>query len=289
MRVHGLVRAVFKLLIHQPNERTYDKKAATLESTEKSGEGTPVTIKLSEVATSYMNALQRLFDYTCMTLGSMRLVNENDYDEFSKSMGIMPASKARLGYDDAREETELWLLKHMVSEGLGACLLAMSDARTICALSEWKAGGEQNQEELKRVLGPEKQDFDLSGVEEKFKTLKDKYKIDASFKDHIERIGKLRGVLMRGGKVTEQDVTEDGALVLKLKMVQLQTAPLDATDLSSMKVSTQLTDLEKSFKVDQRVRLNKNEQVAVIITLAFFLTNLLEGVQQFGKTQGMGK
>jgi len=264
------------------------KKASTLETTSKPAEGTPVTIKLSDVANSYMGALQKLFDYTCMTLGSMRLVNESQYDEFSKSMGIMPASRSRLGYDDAKEETELWLLKHVVTEGLGACLLALSDARTICALGEWKAAGEKDQEELKRILGAEKQDFDLSSAEEKFKTLKEKYGIECQFQDHLERFSKLRSALLRGGKVAEADASGDGALTIKLKMVQLQTAPMDGGDLSSMKVSTQLSDYEKAFKVDQRVRLNKNEQVAVIITMAFFLTNLLEGVQQFGRAKGMG-
>ena len=247
-----------------------------------------VTVKLSEVATTYINALQRLFDYSTMILGSTRLINESAYDEFSKGMGVMPANKSRLGYDKAKEETERWILKHIVSEGLGACILALSDCRTICALSEWKAKKMKDQEEVKNILGPEKQDFDLSSMEDKFKHMEEKYGITSQFRDHMERFFKLRQVLVsRGGKVTEEDVTEDGALVLKLKMVQLQTSPLDSADLSSMKVSTQLNDVECRFEVGEKINLNKNEHVSFIVTLAFFITNLMDGVQKFGKAKGM--
>ncbi len=248
----------------------------------------PVTIKLSEVATTYIESLQRLFDLSAMILGSTRLINESQYDEFSKSMGVMPANQKRMSYDAAKEETERWVLKHILSEGLGACMLAMSDCRTICALTRWKAAGEKDQEEVKKILGPDKQDFDLMPMSEKFAFMSKEFGVDSQFVEHLDRLIKLRQCLVsRGGKVTEDEAVDSGSLVLKLKSVQLQTSPIDANDLSSMRVSTQLSDLEIKLPVGERIRLGKNEQVAIIITLAFFITNLMEGVQTFGKAQGL--
>lgn len=248
----------------------------------------PVTIKLSDVATTYIDALQRLFDYSAFTLGSTRLINEQEYDEFSKSMGVMPANKSRMAYDDAKDETERWLLKHVLSEGLGVSILAMADCRTIAALTEWKAESAEDQNLLQTILGDRRRQFDGLGLNDKFKYLRESFNITSPFEPQVIALANLRQVLaMRGGIVTKDEANSEEGLVIKLKMVQLVTSQGSDKNPGAVQVTTEVSDYEKKLTIGQKVKLNKNEHVAIIITLAFFLSSLMQSVQEYGRRKGM--
>jgi len=246
----------------------------------------PVTIKLSDVATTYIDALQRLFDYTAFFLGSSRLINEEQYDEFSRGMGVMPSNRSRMGYDIAKEATERWHLKHLLTEGLGIVVLAMADCRTLCALSEWKKNGGENQAELQKIVTEQRRAFEQLSLEEKLDFLKSRFGLDLGLRDHLMALAKLRNVLASPNSVVGKEDCESGGLRLRLKMVQLVTGPGD-TASNSVNVSTQVTDADRVLPEGMPVRLNKQEYVGCVITLAFFITGLMQGVQEFGKRAGM--
>ena len=65
----------------------------------------PAQINLGEVVNNYLKALQRVFDVMNYTLASERLLNEQEYENFSRGNRVMPSQQSRLDYEGARSET----------------------------------------------------------------------------------------------------------------------------------------------------------------------------------------
>src|ERR1700736_1173610 len=89
------------------------------------------TISLNDVADRYLDHYQKLFDLLIFSLSSFRKASEQDYDEFANQLVIMPKNKARLSFEKAKDATEGWVLKHILSEALGSVVPLMEDSRTI--------------------------------------------------------------------------------------------------------------------------------------------------------------
>jgi hypothetical protein len=249
------------------------------------------TISLAEIATKYLEALQRQLDLSTFHFSASRLLNEQQYDDFSRNSRVMLLPNARLPFDRAKEETDKWFLKHTLTECLGLVVLFLEDARTISCLCSWKANPNRKPADLQDSVIKDREKFLALDFTGKLKYLQDTHSISSPFADHLISLLRLRECLAnRGGTVGEQDTTEAGKLTLKLRGLQFTpnaTPGKDENSASQVQMTPQLNDIMRTFNVGQKIELSKQESIFCILTIGFVLTSMLQSLQEQAKKLGV--
>ncbi len=254
-------------------------------ATPEVGERKTTQINLGEVVNNYLEALQRVHDVVNYTLAAERLLNEDEYDEFSRQSRVMPSQKSRMDYHQAKEEMNRWLLKQTLNESLGVLVLFLDDTRTISTLSSWKSKGGEG--DIQKMLQDERLEFARLDLPGKINYLREKHSISSPSEEHILSLYKVRRALAtREGKVPEAEASE-GKLTVKLRSVQLKTAPSEGNQPGGVFVTSEVGDILKEFAVGSEVRLSKSEHLAVILTVAFFITSQAQSLKEFAQSLGV--
>ena len=245
-------------------------------------------INLGEVVTRYLEGLQRVYDVVSYFLAGETLLNERDFENFARSGRVMPSQRSKMDFDAARNASSSWLLKQGLNETLGLLTLFLDDCRTIAGLAKWKASDQSNQKALEKVLNEERSNFlklDLSG---KIESLNETYVVSA--KEAEEQVLSLYAARVclsnANGVVTESELDGADALVVKLKNVKLHSAP-SSEGQGGILVTSEMGDVEKSFQSGERISLGKNEQVAVILTVSFYVTSLAQSLREYATNLGV--
>jgi hypothetical protein len=100
-----------------------------------------VTISLKDMAQRYLGAIQRSFDVAAVVVQGTREVNERGYDDLIASSRFLPNREQHRSFSEAKAIAERWILRNLLSDAFGAVVPFLEDARTICALDEWKKAG----------------------------------------------------------------------------------------------------------------------------------------------------
>src|SRR5438067_6665776 len=124
--------------------------STTQTSPAPAGGNAPQTISLRDVGMRYVQFLQRLFDVSAFSLASARVANEQGYDEFVRSMGVLPAGQFHLGFDAAKDEAGRWWLTHSVNESLNIVAMFLEDSRKLAALCEIKGAQNKGETDVSR-------------------------------------------------------------------------------------------------------------------------------------------
>lgn len=259
------------------------KKSSATEAQEKK----TTQINLGEVVNNYLEALQRVHDVVNYTLAAERLLNEDEYDEFSRQSRVMPSQKSRMDYNQAKEEMNRWLLKQTLNETLGVLVLFLDDTRTISTLSSWKASG--GKDDIQKMLQDERLEFARLDLPGKINYLREKHSISSPSEEHIMSLYQARRALAtRDGAVPENEAT-DGKLTIKLRSVQLKTAPSEGGQAGGVFVTSEVGDIVRDFSVGDKIRLSKSDHLAVILTVAFFITSQAQSLKEFAQNLGVTK
>jgi hypothetical protein len=230
-------------------------------------------INLRDMATRYMNGLQRIFDIASASLGALRCQTEKDYEEFSRQARFMPAPEAHTGFDRIRPITEAWLLRSLLNEAFGSVVALLEDTRTVAALAQWKAEGGTDQAKVQKILGDDRQAFLRLGVVEKVQHLRDQSKLNVQNDAFIAPYVNLIQCLTHGGPVTDADATEGKDLVVPLVVVQIEPAA------AGQNATGRLVSVPKRFASGQTVEFRKEEILNLFAAFSIFATGLLGTLQ----------
>lgn len=246
------------------------------------------TISLNDVADRYLNHYQKLFDLSMFSLSSFRKASEQDYDEFAQQLLVMPKNNVRMSFDKAKDATEIWVLKHILSEGLGSVVPLMEDCRTICSLCDYKAAKKNDAAELQTITGKDRQEFIALPISEKFALLKKKYGLESEVQDHIQSLLQVTQALIKEGVLTTIETSGNPEITLKIRSVTLvQTAGKpNAGGEATVSLTRKISDNSRVVKVGEKIAFSKAEQFGSLVTLAIFLASMLQGVQAYAKKTG---
>ena len=246
------------------------------------------TISLEEMATRYLETLQKNFDMISYTLAGSRKINEADYDEFSQQLQVMPRQPSRMSFDKAKTATEQWLLRNSLADGLAVVMPVLEDARTICALCDFKSSGSTDQDELNEIASSQRAEFLKQEIDQKFKLLEDRYQITCDVKDHILGLMQLTKALMTKDGVLTEDEAPDGSIALKIRSVQIVQSreANESAQPGSLNLSRQVGDSEREIKVGDSIQFSKAEHIGAILTISIFVTDILRGIQAYAQTTG---
>ena len=249
----------------------------------------PTRINLGEVVNKYLDGLQRVYDVINYTLAAERLLNEQEYDEYSRSSRVMPSQKSRLSYDEAKEEMQTWLLKQTLNESLGLLTLFLDDCRTISGISKWKADENRKEEEIQKLLNEERGEFLRLDLVKKIDFLQDKYALKSESTDHIKSLYRARLALANNkGVVTENETGgADEKLSVKMRSVRLSSSPSSGQE--GVLVKSEVGDIDREFGVGEKIRFSKNEHISSILTVAFFITSQAQSLKEYATKLGVIK
>lgn len=246
------------------------------------------TISLEEMAARYLDTLQKNFDMVSYTLAGSRKINESDYDEFSQQLQVMPRQPSRLAFDKAKTASEQWLLRNSLADGLAVVMPVLEDARTICALCDFKASGSTNQEELNEIASTQRAEFLQQEIGKKFEILEERYGITCDVKDHILGLMEFtRALMTKDGILTEAEAP-DGKRTLKIRSVQIVQSGTskEGDQPGSLNLSRQVGDSEREIKVGESIFFSKAEHIGAILTIGIFVTDILRGIQAYAQSTG---
>lgn len=243
------------------------------------------TISLNDVADRYLDHYQKLFDLLIFSLSSFRQASEKDYDEFANQLVIMPKNKARMSFEKAKDTTEGWVLKHILSEALGSVVPLLEDSRTICALCDFKAANSNDAAVLQAITTTDRQNFLQLPIAKKFELLRTKYALSSEVEEHVVSLLEItRALLVKDGVLTAEETGNKPELTLKIRSMTLVQNPAPSGD--SVNLSRKISDNTRTVKVGDKIVLAKAEQFGSLITLAIFLASLLQGVQNYARKTG---
>lgn len=245
-------------------------------------------ISLEEMATRYLDALQKNYDMVSFCLAGSRQINEADYDEFSQQLQVMPRQPARMEFEKAKFASEQWLLRNSLADGLALVMPVLEDARTVCALCDFKAAGSTDPVELQKIATTHRAEFLQIEIAKKFEFLLQKYGIACDVTPHILGLMEVtKALMMKDGILTEEE-TEDGARrTVKIRSVQIVQSPeTNASGGASLNLTRRVGDSEKVIRVGDSIHFTKAEHIGSLLTIGIFITDILRGVQSYAQKTG---
>jgi hypothetical protein len=231
-----------------------------------------ITISLQDMAQRYLGAIQRTYDIAAMVVQGTREVNERGYDDLVASARFLPAQNQRRPFAAAKPIAERWILRNLLSDAFGALVPFLEDARTICALHEWKQVG-SNQATLQPIFNEQRTEFVRKDVPARLAWLKEKHGVEPQLATHLTGLEALAGCLVRH----DGFVPKDGpALSFTLVTLNLIAAPAG----EARPVQPQLGETRKEFAPGTEVSLDKVEYLNVLATVALFMNSTLRLLQE---------
>ncbi len=245
----------------------------------EAGSSATQTLNLNEIGLRYLAACQRTFDLAAYLVEGTRLVTERGYDEMSKSVHFHPHESERRDFTAAKTEAENYLLKTILGEALGLVVPLLEDIRTFCAVAAWKFGpGSHDTERLRTILTTERGEFlerDLIG---KFEHLATEHGVENPLTGTILALTKAGFCLAaRAGIVGESDVTSGGELAFTL--VALDVLPERQEGEIPVKLTPRVGELRRRFSIGEPIRVEKQDYLHIVSTVAMFVTSMLHSVK----------
>lgn len=242
------------------------------------------TISLEQMATRYLDALQKIHDMVCFTLAGARGISERDYDEFSQQLQVMPRQQSRREFENAKITTQRWILRNSLGDALALVAPIMEDCRTICELCDAKAESKTDATSLAAIRGDNRQKFLQLKPEKKFDDLAERFNIQCDVKSHVLNLLHVtRSLMTNDGVLAKEDCDAEGGITLRIRSVQLAQSPDEADKLV---LKRQIADSERRIQAGEEINFSKAEHIGSLLTIGVFVTEMLQGLQNYAKATG---
>lgn len=243
-------------------------------------------ISLEEIATKYLGALQKNHDMLSFFLSGSRKTTESDYDEFSNQLQVMPRQVDRMDFENAKRATQQWVLRNTLSDSLALVMPLLEDARTVCALCDFKSSGSTDQAELQKIANQDRAEFLQKPLAKKFAHIEETYDVTCEVTEHILALMDICKALMTKDGILSEDEAVDGKRTLKIRSVQIVQTPSSDDSGQNLSLSRKVGDSTRDIKVGEEIHFNKAEQIGSILTVGVFISDILKGIQAYAQKTG---
>jgi hypothetical protein len=235
--------------------------------------------------------LQRLVDLPSVGIIGVRKVDESEYQAGPFKESFQIASDGRVPFPEVKEEFVDWCLKNSFTEAIDCMNAFLEECRLLAAMFRL-GSGTAAVGQWDRIWNEEKTDFHWKGFPKKIKILREEFRIQSDFENHVLTLNQARNCLVhRLGTVGSEDITEGGKLVVKwfairtlvidkVTLVETPIAEQEEPTKNESNVVSRIGLFEKRFAIGERIRLSPSELAYTMYTFYRFALELLQVIER---------
>ena len=248
-------------------------------------------LSLQNISRTFFTALQRQHDMLAFSIAGLHTADPKAYEHFSSLSRVMPVPQAHLPAEQMRAYARGLMLRTTINDLLTVSAECMAQCHLLCLFIREQGKNPRRDPLIEKIIGEKQQGFQKMSLQDRFATLEENFGIVCELEDGIFSLAAALRVLVRGGLVTNDDITPDGSLTLEFKAMQDFEVPAEAApdvtpgDETKPKTVARLTDTTRTFKPGEMLDLTDTELLGLNITVAKFVDGLLRSVDHFGRAQ----
>jgi hypothetical protein len=261
-------------------------------------------LSLQNISRTFFTALQRQHDMLAFSIAGLHTADPKAYEHFSSVSRVMPVPQAHLPPEQMLAYARGLMMRTTVNDLLTLSSECMVQCHLLCLFIREQGKNQRRDPLIEKIIMEKQQDFQKMSLQDRFTALEDNFGIVCDLEDGIFSLAAALRVLVRGGLVTNDDITPDGSLTLEFKAMQDFEAPAEPekapeaapelppgvtrhvlSEENKPKMVARLTDTTRTFKPGEMLSLTDSELLGLNITVAKFVDGLLRSVDHFGRAQ----
>ena len=251
-------------------------------------------ISLQNINRNFLTALQRQYDMLAFTLAGIRTADPKAYEYFSSVSRVMPAPAVHLPHDQMTAYSRGLLLRTSMNDLLALSSECLNQCHLLCLLIKTRGRNTTTSTpDSDRLVGEKHTEFSRMNLQEKFNAMEETFDIISDLEDSIFSIAAALRVLVRGGLVTNDDISPDGSLTLEFKSIKEIDTPAVTPSAEGITKNTEATpakatklaDSYRTFKPGEVLELTDEELLGLNITVAKFFDGLFRSIDAYGREQ----
>lgn len=261
-------------------------------------------LSLQNISRTFFTALQRQHDMLAFSIAGLHTADPKAYEHFSSVSRVMPVPQAHLPPEQMLAYARGLMMRTTINDLLTLSSECMTQCHLLCLFVREQGRNPRRDPLIEKIISEKQNAFQKMTLQDRFTALEEDFGIVCDLEDGIFSLAAALRVLVRGGLVTNDDITPDGALTLEFKAmkdfeVPAEPAKEDATqpelppgvtrhaltDDTKPKMVARLTDTTRTFKPGEMLSLTDSELLGLNITVAKFVDGLLRSVDHFGRAQ----
>ena len=261
-------------------------------------------LSLQNISRTFFTALQRQHDMLAFSIAGLHTSDPKAYEHFSSVSRVMPVPQAHLPPEQMLAYARGLMMRTTVNDLLTLSSEAMVQCHLLCLFIREQGKNQRRDPLIEKIISDKQNAFQKMTLQDRFTALEENFGIVCDLEDGVFSLAAALRVLVRGGLVTNDDITPDGSLTLEFKAMQDFEAPAEPekapeaapelppgvtrhglTDENKPKMVARLTDTTRTFKPGEMLNLTDSELLGLNITVAKFVDGLLRSVDHFGRAQ----
>jgi len=261
-------------------------------------------LSLQNISRTFFTALQRQHDMLAFSIAGLHTADPKAYEHFSSVSRVMPVPQAHLPPEQMFAYAHGLMMRTTINDLLTLSSECMTQCHLLCLFIREQGKNQRRDPLIEKIISEKQQAFQKKSLQDRFTALEEEFGIVCDLEDGIFSLAAALRVLVRGGLVTNDDISPDGSLTLEFKAMkdfevaaeqpQLPEAqpelPPGVTrhgtgDEGKPKTVARLMDTTRTFKPGEMLNLTDTELLGLNITVAKFVDGLLRSVDHFGRAQ----
>ena len=261
-------------------------------------------ISLQNISRSFFTALQRQHDMLAFSIAGLHTADPKAYEHFSSVSRVMPVPQAHLPPEQMLAYARGLMMRTTVNDLLTLSSECMVQCHLLCLFIREQGKNQRRDPLIEKIIADKQSAFQKMSLQDRFTTLEENFGIVCDLEDGVFSLAAALRVLVRGGLVTNDDITPDGALTLEFKAMKDFEVPAEPekvpeaeaelppgvtrhglSDENKPKTVARLSDSTRTFKPGEMLDLTDSELLGLNITVAKFVDGLLRSVDHFGRAQ----
>ena len=261
-------------------------------------------ISLQNISRSFFTALQRQHDMLAFSIAGLHTADPKAYEHFSSVSRVMPVPQAHLPPEQMLAYARGLMMRTTVNDLLTLSSECMVQCHLLCLFIREQGKNQRRDPLIEKIIADKQSAFQKMSLQDRFTTFEENFGIVCDLEDGVFSLAAALRVLVRGGLVTNDDITPDGALTLEFKAMKDFEVPAEPekvpeaeaelppgvtrhglSDENKPKTVARLSDSTRTFKPGEMLDLTDSELLGLNITVAIFVDGLLRSVDHFGRAQ----
>ena len=266
------------------------------------GKGESV-LSLQNISRTFFTALQRQHDMLAFSIAGLHTADPKAYEHFSTVSRVMPVPQAHLPPEQMLAYARGLMLRTTINDLLTLSSECMAQCYLLSLFIREQGKNPRRDPLVEKIIGEKHQAFLKMNLQARFTALEEDFGIVCELEDGIFSLAAALRVLARGGLVTNDDITPDGALTLEFKAMKYVEVPAEtaaeaaaptpppgvtvhgAGELAKPQTVARLSDTTRTFKPGEMLDLSDTELLGLNVTVTKFVDGLLRSVDHFGRAQ----